>query len=87
MDPVTGVYVALMAIGVLWIILRIVIYLRIQRQRGFLWDSLAYDEQFLSYLEGLKSQEKSKSSPAVTEQSAAEAESRLTKSEGASEKG
>ncbi|MBI4961981.1 MAG: hypothetical protein HY913_01765 [Desulfomonile tiedjei] len=88
MDPVTAVYLAVMAAGVLWIIWRIVIYFRIQSQRDFLWDNLVYDEQFMNFLEGIKSQEGSKSPIEVNEvpEADTEAGADLSKSEGESEK-
>lgn len=89
MDPVTGVYVALMAIGVLWIIWRILIYLRVQKQREFLWDNPTYDEHFMNFLEGIKSREISKSPAEVAEEAktVTEACAEFSKLEGESDKG
>lgn len=55
MDPVTGAYVGIMMIGVFWIIWRVVIYVRIQKRREYLWHKLVYDEQFMNFLQGIKS--------------------------------
>jgi len=54
MDPVTGAYVGIMMIGGFWIIWRIVIYVRIQKRREYLWHKLVYDEQFMNFLQGIK---------------------------------
>jgi hypothetical protein len=89
MDPVTSVYVASMAMGFLWIIWRIVIYVRSQKQREFLWDKLTYDESFMNFLEGVKSREASKSRAEAPEETetVTEARAELSKLEGESDKG
>jgi len=83
MDLVTSVYVAFMVIGVLWICWRLVIYLRIQRRRDFLWDKLTYDEHFMNFLERLKSQEEGKASVTASKTTGTDSQStpELTKSE------
>jgi len=89
MDPVTGVYAAFMAVGVLWIIWRLVIYLRIQKRREFLWDKFIYDDHFMNFLDGIKSQEVRKVPVTMNGESAPNSQSGpgLSASDGESQKG
>jgi hypothetical protein len=83
MDLVTNVYAAVMAIGVLWIIWRAVVYFRIQKRREFLWDELTYDEHFMNFLERLKAQKGEKAPVTAIEETAPDSQSspELTKSD------
>jgi hypothetical protein len=50
------IYVVLMALGLLWVIYRMVFYVRSQREAEARWNEAMYDEGFNAYLDGLKGQ-------------------------------
>ncbi|MGO9568130.1 MAG: hypothetical protein ACLP5H_11365 [Desulfomonilaceae bacterium] len=52
----SAIYIVLMALGLLWVISRMVLYLRNQRQIESRWSEAMYDEQFKAYLDKLKEQ-------------------------------
>ena len=52
----TAIYIILMAVGLLWVISKIVSYMRKQRQMESRWNDAIYDEEFKAYLDKLKEQ-------------------------------
>jgi hypothetical protein len=51
-----AIYIVLMALGLLWVISRMVLYLRNQRQMESRWNEAMYDEGFKAYLDKVKEQ-------------------------------
>jgi len=47
-------YIAVMALGLVWVVSRIISYLRNQREMESRWNEAMYDEGFSSYLAKLK---------------------------------
>ncbi len=52
----TAIYIVLMAVGLLWVISKMVSYVRSQRQMESRWNDAMYDEGFKAYLDKLKEQ-------------------------------
>ncbi len=64
------IYIGVIVGGVVWIIYRLVIYLRKEREREMNWANLASDDDFKAYLETLKNQrskDSDEATPASTE--------------------
>jgi hypothetical protein len=51
-----AIYVVLMALGLIWVIYRMVSYVRSQREAEARWKEAMYDEGFKAYLDELKGQ-------------------------------
>ncbi len=51
---IAAIYIVLMVLGLLWVIVRMVSYVRSQREMRSRWDQALYDEGFKEYLEKLK---------------------------------
>ena len=52
----TAIYIVVMALGLLWVISKMVSFVRNQRQRESRWNDAIYDEEFKAYLDKLKEQ-------------------------------
>jgi hypothetical protein len=59
----TAIYIVVMALGLLWVISKMVSYVRKQRQMEARWNDVMYDEGFKAYLDKLKEQNPSTSGP------------------------
>lgn len=53
---IAAIYIVLMVLGLVWVIARMVSYVRNQRQVESRWSEAMYDEGFKAYLEKLKEQ-------------------------------
>ena len=51
-----AIYIVLMALGLLWVMSRMVSYLRYQKQMEARWNEAMYDEAFQAYLDKLREQ-------------------------------
>jgi hypothetical protein len=51
-----AIYIVLMALGLVWVIYRMVSYVRNQREVEARWNEEVYDEGFNAYLDELKAQ-------------------------------
>jgi hypothetical protein len=51
---VAAIYIILMALGLLWVIARMISYVRSQREVEARWNEAMYDEGFKAYLEKLR---------------------------------
>ncbi len=51
-----AIYIVLMALGLLWVMSRMVSYLRYQKQMEARWNEAMYDEGFQAYLDKLREQ-------------------------------
>jgi hypothetical protein len=51
---IAAIYIFFMALGLLWIIIRMVSYVRNQREVESRWSEAMYDEGFKAYLDRLK---------------------------------
>ncbi len=53
---IVAIYVVIMALGLLWVVFRMVSYLRNQKQMEARWNEVMYDEGFKAYLDKLREQ-------------------------------
>jgi|GEM_PF-3043079 len=54
MEVVTIVYVFIMALGFMWVVARIVQFLKVQRDRDLAWNDAFRDEEFRFLVESVK---------------------------------